>query len=171
MRELPRGRKAEKAVISLRSTINSEVRSPELVRDLVAHYRRHELTLERNICTSVEAHESYLTLHILPKWQHYKLSEVKTVAVEHCWTLWTSRLPPKPKTATSCLGSTVTVSGTSGFLSTRSARFAAWQKDSANLTCSHLRSFRRYCGNFLCVRELLSCSLAVPGLVDPSCSH
>jgi len=96
VRELPRRRDAEKAVLSLRSTINSGVRSPETVSDLVAHYRKHELTLERKAFATVQAHESYLTLHILPKWQDYRLSEVKTVAVEE-W-LESLELAPASKT-------------------------------------------------------------------------
>ena len=96
VRQLPRRREAEKAVMSLRSTINSGVRSPETVRDLVAHYRKHELTLERKAYATVEAHESYLTLHILPKWQDHKLSEVKTVDVEK-W-LESFSLAPATKT-------------------------------------------------------------------------
>ena len=96
VRELPRRRDAEKAVLSLRSTINSGVRAPETVRDLVAHYRKHELTMERKAHATVEAHESYLTLHILPKWQDYRLSEVKTVAVEE----WLESLELAPATKT-----------------------------------------------------------------------
>jgi integrase len=96
VREFPRRREAEKAVMSLRSTINSGFRSPETVSDLVAHYRKHELTLERKAYATVEAHESYLTLHILPKWQDYKLSEVKTVAVE----LWLDSMDLAPATKT-----------------------------------------------------------------------
>lgn len=96
VRELPRRRDAEKAVLSLRSTINSGVRAPETVRDLVAHYRKHELTMERKAYATVEAHESYLTLHILPKWQDYRLSEVKTVAVEE----WLDSLQFAPATKT-----------------------------------------------------------------------
>lgn len=95
-RELPRRRDAEKAVLSLRATINSGVRSPETVSDLVAHYRKHELTLERKAYATVEAHESYLTLHILPKWQDHKLSEVKTVVVEK----WLEFLSLAPATKT-----------------------------------------------------------------------
>jgi len=38
VRDFPRRRDAERAVLSLRSTINSGVRSPETVGDLVAHY-------------------------------------------------------------------------------------------------------------------------------------
>jgi integrase len=82
VRELPRRRDAEKAVLSLRAKINTGVRSPETVADLVAHYQKHELTLERKAFATVEAHESYLTLHILPKWKSHRLSEVKTVDFE-----------------------------------------------------------------------------------------
>lgn len=96
VRELPRRRDAEKAVLSLRSTINSGVRAPETVRDLIAHYRKHELTMERKAYATVQAHESYLTLHILPKWQDYRLSEVKTVAVEE----WLESLELAPATKT-----------------------------------------------------------------------
>jgi integrase len=95
-RELPRRRDAEKAVLSLRSTINNAVRSPQTVSELVAHYREHELTLERKAYATVQAHESYLTLHILPKWQDYKLSEVKTVAVEQ----WLASMNYAPATKT-----------------------------------------------------------------------
>lgn len=66
--QFPRRRDAEKAVLSLRSTINCEVRAPQTLNDLVGHYRKHELTTERKAYATVEAHESYLTLHILPKW-------------------------------------------------------------------------------------------------------
>jgi len=95
-RQLPRRRDAEKAVLSLRATINSGVRSPETVNDLVAHYRKHELTLERKAFATVEGHESYLTLHILPKWNAHNLSEVKTVVVEK-W-LESLSLAPASKT-------------------------------------------------------------------------
>ena len=122
VRDFPRRRDAEKAVLTLRSNINSGVRSPETVGDLVAHYRKHELTLERKTYATVEAHESYLTLHILPKWNDYRLSEVKTVAVEQWLESFDLRLLPKRKSATSCLRFGVMASGTSGCRSTRSAR-------------------------------------------------
>jgi integrase len=96
VRELPRRRDAEKAVLSLRSNINSGVRAPETVSDLVTHYRKHELTTERKAFATVEGHESYLTLHILPKWGEHKLSEVKTVSVEH----WLEKLFLAPATKT-----------------------------------------------------------------------
>lgn len=92
----PRRRDAEKAVLSLRSNINLGVRSPETVSDLVAHYQKHELTLERKAYATVEAHKSYLDLHILPKWKDYKLSEIKTIAVEQ----WLESLDLAPATKT-----------------------------------------------------------------------
>jgi len=94
--QFPRRRDAEKAVLSLRSTINCGVRAPQTLNDLVAHYRQHELTTERKAYATVDAHESYLTLHILPKWGEHKLSEVKTVAVEQ----WLESLVLAPATRT-----------------------------------------------------------------------
>jgi integrase len=81
-RDYPRRRDAERAVLLLRSTINVEVRPPQVVSDLIAHYSKHELTMERKAYATVDAHRSYLNLHILPKWKDHRLSEVKTVAVE-----------------------------------------------------------------------------------------
>ncbi|MGC2656934.1 MAG: site-specific integrase [Bryobacteraceae bacterium] len=96
VQQYPRRRDAEKAVLSIRSNINSGIRVPEKVNDLVAHYRKHELTTERKAFATVEAHASYLTLHILPKWGECKLSEVKTVAVEQ----WLESLNLAPATKT-----------------------------------------------------------------------
>lgn len=94
--EFPRRRDAEKAVLGLRSTINSGVRAPQTVSELVTHYRKHELTLERKAFATVDAHDSYLKLRILPKWQDHKLSEIKTVAVEQ----WLESLSYAPATKT-----------------------------------------------------------------------
>lgn len=96
VREFPRRRDAEKALLSLRSIINSGVRAPQTVSELEAHYRKHELTTERKAFATVEAHVSYLDLHILPMWGSCKLSEVKTVAVEQ----WLDSLPLAPATKT-----------------------------------------------------------------------
>lgn len=96
VREMPRRRDAEKAVLSLRSNINCGVRAPETVNGLATHYRKHELTTERKAFATVEAHESYLALHILPKWGEHKLSEVKTVAVEE----WLESMDLAPATKT-----------------------------------------------------------------------
>lgn len=96
VRELPRRRDAEKAVLSLRSNINSGVRAPETVNDLVAHYRKHELILERKAFATVDVHESFLTLYIVPKWGALRLTDVKTVAVEQ----WLESLRYAPATRT-----------------------------------------------------------------------
>ncbi len=96
VREYPRRRDAELAVMSLRSRINCEVRVPEKVSDLIAHYRKHELNLEKKAFATVDAHDSYLELHILPKWGACNLSEVKTVAVEK----WLDSLPLAPASRT-----------------------------------------------------------------------
>jgi integrase len=96
VREFPHRRDAEKAVLSLRATINSGVRSPETVNDLVTHYSKHELTLERKAFATIEAHRSYLKLHIVPKWGEHRLSAVRTVAVE----AWLDTLPLAPGTRT-----------------------------------------------------------------------
>jgi hypothetical protein len=85
-------RNAEKAVLSLPAKINSGVRSPETVGDLIAHYRQHELTLDRKAFATVDAHTVYIKNYVNPKWGACKLSEVKTVAVEQ----WLESLPLAP---------------------------------------------------------------------------
>lgn len=66
------------------------------MNELVTHYRKYELTLDRKAFATVESHESYLTLHILPRWGEQRLSEVKTVAVEQ----WLDNMPFAPATKT-----------------------------------------------------------------------
>jgi integrase len=94
--EYPHRRHAEKAALSLRSKINSEVRSPETVNNLIAHYSKHELTTERKSFSTVEVNGSFIKLYVAPKWGTMKLSEVRTVAVEK----WLSALPKSPATRT-----------------------------------------------------------------------
>jgi integrase len=96
VRELPTRRDAEKAVLSLRAKINSEVRSPETVEDLIAHYRQHELTTQRKAFATVESHRNYINRYIKPRWGQFKLSEVRTVAVEQ----WLESLPLAPASRT-----------------------------------------------------------------------
>ena len=96
IREFPRRRDAEKAVLSLRATINSGIRSPETVNDLVTHYTKHELTLERKAFATVDAHTVYIKNYVTPKWGVCQLSEVKTVAVEK----WLESLPLTPASQT-----------------------------------------------------------------------
>jgi integrase len=96
VKEYPRRRDAEKAVLSLRAKINSGVRSPESMDDLVTHYTKHELTLERKAFATVDAHTVYIKNYVTPKWGPCKLSEVKTVAVEK----WLDSLPLAPASQT-----------------------------------------------------------------------
>ena len=96
VRELPRRRDAEKAVLALRTKINSEVRSPETVSDLATHYSKHELTLERKAFATIDCHTSYLKLHILPKWGQCRMTDVRTVAVEK----WLDAVPLAPGSRT-----------------------------------------------------------------------
>ena len=46
VRQLPHRRDAEKAVLALRSKINSDTRSPETVNELITHYKKFELVPE-----------------------------------------------------------------------------------------------------------------------------
>jgi hypothetical protein len=69
-------REAEKPVIALRSSINAEVGTPKSVCDLAAHYRLHELTMERKAFTTIESHRTLGKLHIEPRWGHLQLSAV-----------------------------------------------------------------------------------------------
>ena len=94
VREYPHRRDAERAVLALRANINSEVRSPETVNDLIAHYLKHELTTERKAFATVEAHQIYIERYVRPRWGACKLSEVRTVAIEE----WLDSLPLAPAT-------------------------------------------------------------------------
>jgi len=96
VREFPRRRDAEKALLSLRSTINSGVRAPQTVSELIAHYKKYELTLDRKAFATVDVHESFLTLYIEPKWGASRLTDIRTVTVEH----WLDSLPYAPATRT-----------------------------------------------------------------------
>lgn len=89
VRELPNRRDAEKAILSLRAKINSEVRTPETVNELIAHYSKHELAADKKAFATIDAHSSYLRLHIAPRWGDSRLSAVRTIAVEE----WLNSLP------------------------------------------------------------------------------
>jgi hypothetical protein len=94
VQEFPLRRDAEKAVLSLRANINSGVRTPETVNDLVAHYTLHELTAEKKAHSTLENYKGNLKLYIVPKWGQHRLSAVRTVAVES----WLHSLPLAPAT-------------------------------------------------------------------------
>jgi hypothetical protein len=82
VREFPRRRDAEKAVLTLRATINTGTRTAETVNDLIAHYSKHELTAELKSHSTIENYKGNLKLYIAPKWGSNWLSDVRTVAVE-----------------------------------------------------------------------------------------
>ena len=93
---LPLRRDAEKAVAALRVKINSEIRSPETVSDLIAHYLKHELTTERKAYSTVAVNSTFIRLYVAPTWGSVQLSMVKSVAVEE----WLSALPLSPASRT-----------------------------------------------------------------------
>lgn len=94
--DFPLRKDAEKAVLSLRANINSGVRTPETVNDLITHYSTHELTLERKAHATIENFKGNLKLYIVPKWGALRLSAVRTVAFE----AWLHSLPLAPATKT-----------------------------------------------------------------------
>ena len=96
VREFPHRRDAEKAALALRANINSEVSSPDTVNQLLAHYERYELILDRKSFATIEGHKSYIKLHIAPRWGEYRLSAVRTVEFEQ----WLTSLPLAPATRT-----------------------------------------------------------------------
>jgi integrase len=78
--ELPLKRDAEKAVAALRSNINSGVRVPQTVAELIVHYRQHEL--KRKAYASQENHLVLTKRYIEARWGNHQLSSVRTVDVE-----------------------------------------------------------------------------------------
>jgi integrase len=95
VREFPHRRDAEKAVLSLRANINTpntEARSPQTVNDLITHYSKHELNLDRKSFSTVDVNTVFINKHVTPKWGNSNLSEVRTVAVEN----WLDSLPLAP---------------------------------------------------------------------------
>src|SRR5215469_9182068 len=83
IRELKTRRDAEKAALSLRIKVNSEIRSPETVSELINHYKKHELTETGNKRSSTRrGYETLLGLYVEPKWGDLRLDGVKTVQVE-----------------------------------------------------------------------------------------
>lgn len=62
--KLPTRHAAEGAILSLRRNINSELRAPETVSELTAHYRKHELVPERKAFATTGSTGHYLKRHI-----------------------------------------------------------------------------------------------------------
>jgi integrase len=92
--DLPLRRDAEQAVADFRANINVEVRVPQTVSDLAAHYRKHELTSDKKAFATIESTSIYLSNHVVPKWGNVWLSDVRTVEVEQ----WLHSLPYAPAT-------------------------------------------------------------------------
>jgi integrase len=77
-----------KACALLRSNINA----PRKVAALVNHYTRHELP--HKSAYTAEVYSGYFRTWIQPKWDQYRLSDMKAVAVEE----WLGTLPLAPGT-------------------------------------------------------------------------
>jgi hypothetical protein len=97
VKDLPSRRDAEQAVADFRANINVEVRVPITVSELIAHYRKHELTEDKKAFATIASTSIYLTNHIAQKW----LSDVRTVEVEE----WLHSLQYAPATRSKILQS------------------------------------------------------------------
>jgi len=80
--EFPTRRAANLACEQSRANINKEARSPRTIAEIVAHYTENELPNKTPY--TAEVYTGYLNTWILPKWETYSLSDIRTVAVE-CW--------------------------------------------------------------------------------------
>jgi integrase len=86
--ELPTKAKAEKAAAALRLDITKEqperVKAAVTVGQLAAHYMNKELDElhPTKAYSTRECYRAMIQLHILPRWQSYRLGDVRTVAVE-----------------------------------------------------------------------------------------
>jgi integrase len=93
--EMPHRRDAEKAVVHLRTNINSGVRVPETVNELIDHYKKHELTEESGKRASTRhVYAGFLSVHVEPQWGKLRLDQVKAVTVEQ----WLRSLKHAPAT-------------------------------------------------------------------------
>jgi integrase len=82
-RELPTRRDAEKAVLNFRVKINSGVRSPDTLTDLISHYKKYELIEASGKRASTRTgYQFILDLYIEPRWGNIRLDRIKTVDVE-----------------------------------------------------------------------------------------
>ena len=85
---------AEQAVADFRANISVEIRVPVTVSELIAHYRKHELTEDKKAFATIASTSIYSTNRIAPKWGERWLSDVRTVEVEE----WLHALPYAPAT-------------------------------------------------------------------------
>ncbi len=79
---LPTRHAAEGAILAFRRNINSELRVPETVSDLITHYRKNELVPERKAFATIQATGIYLKRHVETNWGSKRLQEIRTVEVE-----------------------------------------------------------------------------------------
>lgn len=96
---------AEKAVQALRTSINVDIGTPQTIRDLQAHYKKHELTEDRKSFSTIDNHRLLYKRHVDERWGHFRLGEVRTVEVEE----WLHSLPlaPSSKAKLKCVLSTM----------------------------------------------------------------
>jgi hypothetical protein len=141
--DLPLRRDAEQAVADFRANINVEVRVPQTVSDLAAHYRKHELTSDKKAFATIESTSIYLSNHVVPKWGDVWLSDVRTVEVEQ----WLHSLPYAPatrsKSATLCRRCSIMASGMNGYIGIPSPKSGPLPNGYGNRTCFRQRSCRR----------------------------
>lgn len=70
-------------MLELRANINSSVRIPETVSELISHYKKYELGADCDKRTSTRAvYELYLNRQIEPKWGSVRLGQIRAVDVE-----------------------------------------------------------------------------------------
>lgn len=169
MREYPHRRDAEKAVLSLRVSINSGFRAPETVSEAIAHYTKRELTSERKSFATIDVYSSHLKLHIVPRWGNLRLTDVRTIAVEE----WLSELPLAPITRAKirnvmsavfshCIRHEWITLNPIAKVRTSSMRLR-------NLMSSPLKSSGRCFPSFHCGKGQCSCWRVRPGCVAPRC--
>jgi site-specific recombinase XerD len=98
-------REAEKAVVTLRSSINVDVGTPQNICDLAAHYRVHELTQEKKSFSTIDNHRHLFKRYIEPRWGSHRLGAVRTMEVEE----WLHSLPlaPSSRAKLKCVLSTL----------------------------------------------------------------
>jgi integrase len=82
IKQLPHRRDAEKAVQTLRANINSAVRSPEMVSELISHYKKHELTNSNKRSSTRAGYTLLLNNQVEPKWGTVRLDHIRAVDVE-----------------------------------------------------------------------------------------
>jgi integrase len=82
-KELPTRRDAERAALTLRVNVNSAIRTPETVSELISHYKKHELDENSEKSSSTRsAYTLLLKSRIEPKWGTERIDRIRAVDVE-----------------------------------------------------------------------------------------